>query len=549
MAWRKPANLNEWLSVGAKRWTLFLFPALAVMVVVCLASFKVDRVYQAEAMFRRMNDVSMGSTSESMGSRQLDTIRMSYNQDLRGKAAVSQLIDDLGLAKNLPRSRTADGALTAEGQILKDDMIKDMQSRLRIGFQNNTEQQDDITVTFNDSDSQLAPRVVNQLIENYIRKTKQELNDVLLGAKVFFDKETERYRNKVQELEKKKLLIAKGHAGMLPDDPSSAQNKLVEIRGRLASVTQELEVSREKFTAMDAWIKAQPEFIERPINVENPVLRQLLESKTSIENDLDKNLTLFRRTDEHPEVKSLRLRLANIEKKIAETQAQIVGSNQSVPNEQRQLAMRDQQALGGTITALQRQKEDLASQQEQMESLDRDFFSYRSEYTKTDRELTEAIEQAKFWEDKLRNTQIALSAEFSQKGIRLTFLQQADIARPSKPTLLMVLVVAVGLGCAVGAGLVIVTELLDTSFRNADQAMDDLKLPVLGAVSEIVSPAQNFRRRIITMAVYPSLATFMILVLLVNFWLIYMSLEETHRFEQLVSSPASFIKQTLLGRG
>lgn len=547
MAWRKPASVSEWISIGTKRWTLFLFPALVVMVAVCLASFKIERVYQAEAKFRRMNDVAMGNSQEGMGARQLDAVRMTYQYDLRGKAAVSQLIDDLGLAKDLPH--TADGALTAEGQILKNELIRSMQGRLGLSFDNATEQLDDITVSFIDKDRELAPRVVNQLVENYIRKTKQELNEVLLKAKVFFDKESERYRNKVQELENKKLRFGMQNPGLMPDDPSSVQTKLIESRARLTAVTQELEVARERSGALEVWVNTQPETIDRPIRGENPALRELLNRKTAAENDLDRDLTFFRRTEDHPSVKSNRARIAEIEKKIVDTEAQIQLSNQSEQNPARIEAMRDLQLLRGTTTALDRQREELTAQVDQLEVLSRNFFAVRSEYTKIDRELEEATEQARFWEDKLRNTQIALSAEFNEKGMRLSFQQRAEVAKPSSPKLAKVLAAALVLGCAVGGAMVILSELLDSSFRNADQAMDDLKLPVLGAVSEIVSPAQAFRRRIVQFAVYPALATIMVMVLLVTFWLIHLSLEDTVRFEQMVSSPGSFIKQTIMGRG
>lgn len=548
MAWRKPATLNEWLAVGAKRWTLFVFPALAVMVVVCIASFKVERVYQAEARFQRKNDVTMSDSQEGgMGGSALDSIRMSYQQDLRGKAPVGQLIDDLGLTKNLPHA--ADGSLTSEGQIQKNDLIRSVQSRLSLSYQNNTELQDDITVTFADPDRDLAPRVVNQLIENYIRKTKQELNEVLLNAKIFFDKESQRYRGKMQELEEKKLRFGAANPGMLPDDPASVKSRLIEARSQLTTSANEAEVTKEKLAALGAWVQAQPEFIDRPVMGENPAYRELINRKTAVENELDVSLSTFRRTEDHPAIISARARLIDIDKKLATTAPQIELSRNSETNQPRNDAMREIQTLRGALTALERQRDELIAQVEQYEVLDRNFYISRNEYAKMERELEEATSQATFWEDKLRSTQIALSAEFSQKGMRLTFEQRADIARPSKPTMFMVIAAALVLGAGVGVLMLVVSELLDTSFRNADQAMDDLKLPVLGAVSEIVSPAQNFRRRILNYAIYPGVATVMVVILLVNFWLIYLSLEDTLRFEQLVSSPGTFIKQTLSGRG
>ena len=120
------------------------------------------------------------------------------------------------------------------------------------------------------------------------------------------------------------------------------------------------------------------------------------------------------------------------------------------------------------------------------------------------------------------------------------------ITKPSSPTIAGVLMTALVLGLGVGALMVILAELFDHSFRSVQHAVDDLKLPVLGAVNEIVTPADSFRRKVINWGVFPAITTVMVAVLLVSIYLANLSLTDPGRFEQLTGRPTAI--GDLLGR-
>ena len=66
MAWRRPSNLNEWKSIFVRHQRVFFFPAIAVMILVMLASFKFPREYRAEAKFERKSDLAMDTTGTAI---------------------------------------------------------------------------------------------------------------------------------------------------------------------------------------------------------------------------------------------------------------------------------------------------------------------------------------------------------------------------------------------------------------------------------------------------------------------------------------------------
>jgi hypothetical protein len=79
--------------------------------------------------------------------------------------------------------------------------------------------------------------------------------------------------------------------------------------------------------------------------------------------------------------------------------------------------------------------------------------------------------------------EIALNLERSRSGEQFRILDRAKLpTKPSKPSMRKLFVMIVGLSLASGAGLVLVLEYLDTSFKNMDEATEFLGLPLLASL-------------------------------------------------------------------
>ena len=78
--------------------------------------------------------------------------------------------------------------------------------------------------------------------------------------------------------------------------------------------------------------------------------------------------------------------------------------------------------------------------------------------------------------------------------------------------------------------------------------MDELKLPVLGAINEIITPGRALRRKVLGWGVYPALGLAMVMILISAFAVAYLSLEYPNHFEKLRHRPGDFIKDALAGR-
>jgi uncharacterized protein involved in exopolysaccharide biosynthesis len=544
MAWRKPKNLREWFGIIGRHKKKFFFPAVTVAIGVIWASHWMPREYRAEAKFERLNDATLREAGGGTTTMALAPIRQAMFEDLMGRPAVERLIKDLQLTRDLPHTDT--GELTPDGKLAEYDLIQKLRRDIKAYYQSQSNDMDQVVVTYNSEDPTLSPQVVNRLIENYIRETRAQLNDVLINAKGFFERQKGIYQGKVAELETKKMRFELDHPGLTPNDPASIQTKLVDLQSKLGQVTQELQVTAQKRERLKEWATRQPPELKVTRKIENPAMARVLEKRMGIQNELEANLAAGR-TEEHPQVKRLRERLAIVDREMAALEPE-KDQDTLEPNTQKLAAEQQIEELSGTVQALERRQQELTGQVDQYEALQRNFFVVRNDYIKLTRDLDESQQQFTFWDGNLRRAQVALSIEVQNRGVRLRMIQPApELARPSKPTLYGILVVGILAGCAAGALFVLLAELLDHSFHSIEQAVDDLKLPVLGAVNEIITPAASLRRRILAFFVYPTVGAAMSMVLLIVAGITYLNLEQPLLYAQLVSDPLGFLMRRVTG--
>ncbi|MBN1405604.1 MAG: hypothetical protein JW946_03715, partial [Candidatus Omnitrophica bacterium] len=90
--------------------------------------------------------------------------------------------------------------------------------------------------------------------------------------------------------------------------------------------------------------------------------------------------------------------------------------------------------------------------------------------------------------ERLETAKITQSLEASKEGTRYTILDPARLPlKPIKPNKVAVLFMAMFLGACIGMGFVFSVEMFDQSFLGVDEAKAALNLPILGAISKIIT--------------------------------------------------------------
>jgi len=265
MAWRKPTNLNEWFGILVRHKKKFFYPAVIVMIAIIWGSQWVPREYQATTKFQRETDTAMSASKNDTVTDEYAKIRQMMQHNFRGRNALDQLITDLTLTKGFPR--TADGELTPDGRLRYQELMEHLASHISVRSEVNQDDIELVSVSFTDRDRELAPKVANQLVTNYINKVKQRLQEKLLDQKQFFEREVDRWRRKLSEVESAKLRFVLNNKGVTPEDPANAHNKLNELKGERDEKRDELEKYKKGLAELIAWHKDQKDFIEKRIPI------------------------------------------------------------------------------------------------------------------------------------------------------------------------------------------------------------------------------------------------------------------------------------------
>ena len=550
MAWRKPANLSEWVHIFLRHKKMFMLTATPVAVAVVIFSNFVPREYSASGELEIRNDLAIRQVRSSPSDQAQQPIRRLLPQDLTSKSAVKQVIGDLDLLRGLPIF-SRDGELTEKGQIIQNEMIESMQKRIDVRYRARFSEIERVVVSYTDQDRKLVPQVVKKLVNNYIQQAVEEFEGVLLDTKKFFDSQVAKYQEKQRESAARKMRFDKDYPGLMPDDPASVDVRVEEYKAKLARIEDSIITLTSRRKALQAWAAEQPEQIVQDERMVSPELDRLMRERERVEEAKFKfEDSPSRPTRLHPRLIRFHERLAEIDKRIEQARESGTIESQTVPNVELIRAGRDIEEMNGELRGLEQQRNEVSRLVLVYETQKRNFVQLRSEYLGIKRDIGESKSQLKFWDSRLRQTMIALQASVGNRSLNMNVIEQPEeiITRPSSPTLASILLAALVIG--VGAGLlgIILVELTDHSFRSVQHAVDELKLPVLGAVNEIVTPGADFRRKVRNWGLYPALTAVMVLGLLASIYLAHLSLTEPESFTELTTRPVKTIGNYLLGR-
>ncbi len=516
----------------------FILPAFLVAVGVLALSLFLPRKYQGVGLFERRTDhvlVTIGSRGLSDG---FQDPRQALYAELGGAPALDRLATQL-LAPDSPLR----AHLLARG-FDHSGLTAYLAKGLRISSDIATPELDRVRVAFLAEDPVLVRAVVNGLVDNYIARTRATIDTRIRQSTAFFTSEVAQSRSQVEALETKKLRFEIAHPEALPKDGDGTYTSGPDASLQLNDLLTRQDELQTRLSSLKAALAGTPATQPAYTCIPNPEIAETRSHLHDLQAQLDHMVNVLGMTNKHPDVITLRERIAAVRTRLAALPAQVTSQTQISVNPKRgdvELMLATTQADYDHVT---RQVALLRRQMAGGKKAAADLFPMRSEYLHLTRQVEDARQQLAFWEDSLRKVQVSAVAETGNRGVQLAFIQPCGvIGRPVSPNLIQVLAAAGLLGLLAGAIAVFLRWRTDDTFATSEQLARHnfgpvgqggraVGLPLLGSLGHLSTRRERRSQFIRRTVLYPLQIAAMLAVLLTLGALLYVNLREPRVFDQ-----------------
>jgi polysaccharide chain length determinant protein (PEP-CTERM system associated) len=374
------------------------------------------------------------------------------------------------------RAPTPEAFTTLVSNLQRDIQVRTGSGR---GFESNV-----YSIVYRDVDRRTAERVVQVLLNSFQEQSLEgDLRDDL-QALAFLDSQMNEYRRRLEEAENRVAEFRRRNAGLVGGEGGFFA-RLEGFQEELRQVRANLRIALDKRAALAAQVGGSGNGRSGAQGDSSATSLAELENQVILtERQLDE--LRLRYTDEHPSVTAARETLATLQQRLEQRREELgpllgtgVSGGAVIDNVRIALAQTDieitelrgrERDLVQRIDELQ-QRVDIAPQLEaELAGLNRDHSVLRGQYEN----LLQRRELLSFDIDRKRQ-----GRQLEFRIIEPPFAQQEPVAPDRFALMFMVLVVALGAGAGLAAGLHVTRPV----FVDADVVYQQLGIPVLGAVS------------------------------------------------------------------
>jgi polysaccharide chain length determinant protein (PEP-CTERM system associated) len=496
MIQNRELNLDDYLGMLRRRIKVILVPALLAPVAGFLVSYLFSPKFTSQALVMVEGQKVPEGFVQPVVTADLNERVATLQQQMLSEAALKPMLERTGLVK--PGQDVDDVIESIRNNVKVEPVITDL-SETPIGSKKKPNQQTPAPgfyVSYTAKSAREAQQICNELTSLLLGENLKSREDAARGTTDFLSTQVEDTKHNLDELDAKLAAFKKEYLGQLPGDEESNLKILMGLTSQLDANTQTLNRAQQDKAYTESVLAQQLTAWKNSQSSSNPqALQQQLSQLQSQLIDLQ-----ARYTDDHPDVIKTKADIAQVRKKLDETNnpsekdSAAAGSEKasaSEPPEIRQLRLqlhqyedlisqttRDQKRLQDEIGKYQGRVALSPAVEEQYKQLARDYDTTQKAY-----------------QDLLANRDksgMALRMEQQQQGEQMHLMNPASVPDlPTFPNRLFFAGGGLGAGFALGLGLALWLELRDNSIRTQADAEAALQLPMLVAVPWVGEEADN----------------------------------------------------------
>lgn len=444
-----PEFLFDPLGVARRRW-------IAIVVCLVLGSAATGAVWASwTPTFEARSTILI--TSQQIPE---DFVRSTVREDSIGN--ISAMLGEVLSQENLSRVIEEKNLFPERNaNTPRMDLVNEVRSRVSAGQEYGQSGRTSALVygiSYESHDPVEAAAVANALAGLFVESSIERRNSQAQRATTFLRRELERDERELREHSKVLSEFRRAHRGELPSELESNLREIDVLSTRRESLTNQIASKQNQILSLTSQRGVGPS--------ETRVLLDELRRELARESAAH--------TEEHPNVKALRARVARLE-------AMLVNEPKSLPpdvrrlieSEEREIArMREQIVdIEAQLAELNERVDRTPGVAEELTALEQKAAVLREDYVKSMRKVEEA--------------QLAESLESAQQGGQVSILDTAE--PPTSPKRPRWLLAALGMGGSVGLALVlaVLLELVDPVVVSPRQLEGLVDRPVLGSFPNV----------------------------------------------------------------
>ncbi|BBO72923.1 chain-length determining protein [Desulfosarcina widdelii] len=467
-----------------RRWFVMVPFALAMIVGIYL-SITLPKIYEASTLIliqpQRVPQNYVQSIVESDPSERINTL----SQQVLSRTNLENIISDFKLFSS-PDSRS----------MYLEDKIGSLRKRISVNVSRDRRGSDAFSITFQGKNPETVMKVTNALAAFFIDENLRLREAQAVGTSDFLDAELQNMKSRLEEVEGQLKRYREAYMGELPEQLDSNLRILDRLQEHLSESQQNLSEAKIRLVAIQNEAAASREQATTVIIGQNTPQEptDLDQMRAQLEN------LLSRYTERHPDVVRLKARIAELEKQNQAEANSEVGDADADRNQAAMLSPEyrtqynevvqemarlnaDIEDTKRQISVYQKRVENTPKREQELLSLRRDYQNIQSTY---DSLLERKLE-----------AEIAVNMERKQKGEQFRVLDPAKLPqKPVKPDMRKLFIMVVGAGLGIGGGIIFLLEFLSNSFKRPEDIEEELELPVLCSVPQIIDPKTRMLKRL-----------------------------------------------------
>ncbi len=449
-----------------KAWLIISCLVVAVVAVAIYVQ-RAPRIYEATTTVQVEQEDAKVVKAEQVVSEDMRSLEIlnTVAQKLCNSALVEKVLEENNL---LPPA----GEVVTNGAkaLTRDDIISLFSKRVKSTLRRNTRL---IDVTVSGTNPNLAAKLANGLVQNYLEMDAQAQQTTTAGANLFLQQEAERLKKKLEASDQAlQDYRKKVGAVSLEQSQDIVTPQLQDLNKRLteckASVIQANGVYQDALkmgTNVDLLL-AYPQIAA------DPEVVQINTQVAQLENSFAVVRQRYRA--KHPKYILAETSLAALKQQLAATVLKVRNRIQETTRLAYQNAVTAQAGLDTQLHDAETNAMQLSDSAVRFNVLTREVQSDRALFDSVIGRLGETSMAQHITPERIRVIQPALVPE-----------------KPSSPKIKLLFLLAIFGGLGAGLGIAFLLYALDTSFRTVDEAESSLDLPVLGAVPRLRRMKEN----------------------------------------------------------